>query len=247
MARPILPFLALLPLLPLGAGEALRVAAVERKGWPPFEDDRRVYRIEGEGVAALRVGEKLRLQHPGVPGDPGVLKVALVAPGFAEANLERRGRDYPLKGDLAEPARARALPPIPGLRPEVDLRPAQPRLQPPSDAPQPQPLPAPAPVHAAPKVDAPPTKAEPIFFLEGDGALSPKGVEKLRRLVEAWGVQGAWSLGVPEDRALPARVREARVQALRRALRSLGVATLEVRAAEVRAGDRGDVVYAGKR
>jgi hypothetical protein len=88
---------------------------------------------------------------------------------------------------------------------------------------------------------------EPIFFLEGDGALSPKGAEKLRRLVESWGAQGSWSLGVPEDRTLLVAVREARIQAIRRALRALGVGSVERHVAELRPGDRGDVIYASKR
>ena len=257
--------------LPLMAGPALRIAAVERKGWPPFEDDRRVYRIEGEAVARLRVGEKLILQRPGTDIDPGRLKVAVVAPGFVEAYLDRPGSTYPLRGDVAEPGQGLPLPPIPAVRIVQDLLPAQPRLQPPPDPPAPVQLPsrasahgtapakrsvhnlAPAESHGRPAVGqtsepAPvhPRLLEPVYFLEGDGALSPKGREKLGRIVETWGADGAWSLSLPEDRILPARIREARIQAVRRALRNLGVQRLEVRAAELQPGDRGDVLYVAR-
>jgi len=221
--------------LPLLAEGPLRVAAVDRRGWPPFEDDRRVYRIEGEAASRLRVGEKLALQRSGSSVDPGRLKVATVSTGFAEAYLERRGNTYPLKGDWAEPGQALSLPRIPGIRPEQDLRPVQTRLQPPEEP-------------AAAAIDTPfhPRFLEPVYFLEGDAALSPKGREKLKRLVELWGPAGRWSLGLPEDRTVSDRVREARTQALRRAFRSLGVARVDVGAAEVRPGERGDVVYVAK-
>lgn len=252
--------------LPLVAGEALHIVAVERKGWPPFEDDRRVYRIEGGEVSRLRVGERLTLQRQGSSVDPGRLKVAAVAPGYAEAYLERRGSAYPLRGDVAEAPQGLPLPRIPALQPGPDLRPAQPRLQPPPEAVPALPAPVATralprlPVRSAHPAEAPrnegshpaearhsaPLHQEAVFFLEGDGALSPKGREKLRRIVEAWGADGAWSLGLPQDRTLPPSVREARIQSLRRALRGLGVGRLEVRAADLRPGDRGDVVYAAK-
>ncbi len=253
------PFFALALLaLPLAAGEGLRIAAVERKGSPPFEDDRRVYRIEGADVARVRVGEKLILSRAASAADPGRLKVAVVAPGFAEAYLDRRGSTYPLLGDQAEPGRARALPEIPRLRHEPDLRLVQPSLTPPLDPP-PTLLPSTAgsPVtpsgHGRPAAGAGepepylPRFQEPVFFLEGDGALSPKGREKLKRIVADWGAEGVWSLGLPEDRTLPSKVRETRIRTLRAALRGLGVDRLEVRSIDLRPGDRGDVVYAAKK
>jgi hypothetical protein len=233
------PFLALiLAALPLAAGEALHVAAVERKGWPPFEDDRRVYRIEGGDVSRLRVGENLTLQRPGTSAEPGRLKVARVAPEFAEAYLEQRGGTYPLRGDLAEPPASLDLPRIPEIKAGQDLRPATPSLEPPPEQPAAHDLAPTAPLH--------PRLLEPVYFLEGDAALSPKGREKLKRMVAEWGADGAWFLGLPEDRTLPSKVREERIRALRGALRSLGVGRLELRAVELRLGDRGDVVYAAK-
>ncbi len=259
------PWLCLCLTLPLAAGATLRVVAVERKGLPPFEDDRRVYRLEGEDAARVRPGEVLQLVRTGDPRDPGRLKVAALEGGRVSAVLETRGATYPLVGDQAILRRISPVPPLPAavVLPDLALRP--PRVAAPADPPAAQaapveiahPAPAvpsrpaakphPEPVPAAPSVAATPTaRHESIFFLEGDGSLSPKGRDKLQAAVRAWGAEGRWSLAVPEDRVIPEKVRQARIQAIRKTLGALGVSRVGLRDVQRKDGDTGDVVYVEK-
>lgn len=221
--------------LPCGAGAPLRVAAVERRGWPPFEDDRRTYRIAGEGAASLQPGEVLLLHRPGDPRDPGRLKVTARDGAQALAHLAARGATYPLVGDRARPWRAAPVPGFPANQDLADLGLRPPKLEPPM-------VPAvesrAAAAHAALR--------EAIHFLEGDAALSPKGREKLQRLVREWGASGPWILSRPESRLLPETVRQARVQAIRKALAGFGAGRVEVREIPRPDGSTGDVVYVGK-
>lgn len=250
-------WLSLCLTLPLAAGAGLRVVAVERKGLPPFEDDRRVYRLEGEEAAGLRPGDVLQLVRPGDPRDPGRLKVADREGGQVSAYLDTRGSTYPLIGDQAVLRRMGAVPALPPTRPLPDLALHPPRLAPPASPPVAAAAPArPAePVRAriesenhasTPAVQPVAGRHESIFFLEGDGSLSPKGREKLQAAVRAWGAEGRWILAVPEDRVIPEPVRQARTQALRRALKALGVGRIEQREVPRKDGDTGDVVYLEK-
>ena len=221
--------------LPLVAGPAIRITAVERTGWPPFEDDRRIYRLEGEGAAKLRPGEVLQLSRPGEPRNPGRLKVAYLDAGKAAAFLETRGPIYPLVGDLAL---SRSLIPVPTLPviatlPDLKLRP--PAIAAPVATPDARILPA-----------EPAVRQEAIFFLEGDASLSPRGRDKLQAEVLAWGSAGRWILAVPRNRVLPDKVRQERIQAIRKALASHGINQVEIKEGERRPGDSGDVVYVEK-
>lgn len=250
--------LVLLLALPLAAS-GLRVVAVERSGWPPYEDDRRTYRLAGEGTAVLRPGDLLRLARPGEVRDLGRLRVVAVEPGRVSARLETRGATYPLIGDQAEPGAVFRMPGFPptAALPDVRLRP--PAVAVPAEPMEklrtvPAPMPA-APMQATPQPAAPPPattqpaapeshrRVESIFFLEGDGSLSPKGRDKLQRAVAAHGAGGRWVLAVPEDRVLPERVSTQRVQALRRALAALGVVQVGVREVPRGEGEPADVVH----
>lgn len=249
-------WLCLCATLPLAAGASLRIVAVERKGLPPFEDDRRIYQLAGEEAARLRPGEVLQLVRPGDPRDPGRLKVTGQEGGRASACLEARGTTYPLVGDQAILRRADPVPSLPALAllPDLALRP--PRSGPPPEASPGRVASAPSasPVHAADRSHAAPLlrpaadpeRREPIFFLEGDGSLSPKGREKLQGVVRTWGAGGRWSLAIPEDRVIPDKVRQARIRAIRSALAALGVDRAGVRETQRRSGDHGDVVYVEK-
>ncbi|MBI4913810.1 MAG: hypothetical protein HY823_13835 [Acidobacteria bacterium] len=228
--------------LPLLAAKPLSIAAVERRGWPPYEDDRRIYVLVGEGVAALRIGETLQLRRGGERVDPGRLKVLRTGNERAEAVLEFRGTGYPLRGDLAEPVRANGLPLLPIVQEAADLRLLLPRGETPSGAP---PVAQSSP--ATPLPQAAPTRREPIYFLENDGVLSPKGHDKVRQAVTQWGAGGRWILAIPTDRLLPGQVRTARVEALRRSLLSAGVARVEIIETERQPGDRPDTVYLERR
>lgn len=253
--------------LPMVAGASLRVVAVERKGLPPFEDDRRVYRLEGEESASLRPGDVLQLVRTGDPRDPGRLKVADLEGGRVSAYLEARGTTYPLIGDQAVPRRMSPVPSLPATLPLPDLTLRPPRSVPPAEPPLPKAARA-EPAHPAPAAPArtgtvlaphaevapavhsvalaPVQRHESIFFLEGDGSLSPKGREKLQGVVRAWGAEGHWCLAVPEDRVIPDKVRQARIQAIRKALGALGVGRIELRDVQRKDGDTGDVVYVEK-
>ena len=221
--------------LPLVAGTSIRITAVERKGWPPFEDDRRIYRLEGEGAARLRPGEVLQLFRPGEPRNPGRLKVAFLEAGKAAAFLESRGPIYPLVGDLALSRRMIPIPALPAVAvlPDLSLRPPA-TAAPPESAKTPEATVVPASRH------------ESIFFLEGDASLSPRGRDKLQSAVRAWGVEGRWILTMPENRVLPGKVRQNRIQAIRKTLVGLGVGTVEIKEGPRRPGDSGDVVYLAK-
>lgn len=227
--------------LPLAADAALRVAAVERTGWPPFEDDRRIYRLEGQDAGRLRPGEVVQLFRPGDPRDPGRLKVAFLEGGRASAFLDARGSTYPLVGDLALGRRVATLPTLPATAGLADLG-LRPPVAPP--AAEVSPSGAAATPQAPPQPLAP--RHETIYFLEGDGSLSPKGRDKLQVAVRSWGAEGRWVLAVPVNQVLPEKVRAARIQAIRKALGGFGVGKLDLKEVPRRDGDTGDVVYIEK-
>ena len=81
-------------------------------------------------------------------------------------------------------------------------------------------LPAPGAVNTLPK-------REPIFFIKGDGTLSPGAIVKLKTWVESWGVKGKWTLGCPTGPGLPYELLEKRLLAIRAELRKLGVAKVD--------------------
>jgi hypothetical protein len=256
--------LSLCLLLPLGAGPSLRVVAVERVGWPPFEDDRRIYRLAGENVSQLRPGEILQLVRPGDPSNPGRLKVASVEGERASAYLDARGATYPLVGDEAWSRRLAAVPGLPSSRSLPDVSVHSPRTGPPPElverameAPaiglSPPAIPAKTPIAQAPSVPLPPPRVtqaflqrESIYFLEGDGSLSPKGREKLQVAVSDWGAEGRWKLALPENRLLPEKVRQSRIQGIRKALGTLGVGRVDIQEVQRLERDTGDVVYVEK-
>lgn len=233
-----LPWWSLWLALPLAAGSAVRVVAVERLGWPPYEDDRRIYRLEGDEASRLRPGEVLHLSRPGDPRNLGRLKVAFLEKGRASAYLESRGATYPLVGDLALSRRMEPVPALPSAHPLPDLS-----LR--SLPPPPAILVAPAPPLPSREVP-PPSRHESIYFLEGDGSLSPKGRDKLQAAVRSWGADGRWVIAIPEDRVLPEKVRQGRIQAIRKALGGLGVGKVDLKETQRKDGDNGDVVYVEK-
>lgn len=235
-----LPWLFLWLALPLAAGSAVRVVAVERLGWPPYEDDRRVYRLEGDEASRLRPGEVLLVSRPGDPRNLGRLKVAFLEKGRASAYLESRGSTYPLVGDLALSRRMEPVPAFPSAHPMPDLS-----LR--SLPPPPASLVVPAPAEAPTSREAsPPPRHESIYFLEGDGSLSPKGRDKLQAAVRSWGADGRWVIAIPEDRVLPEKVRQGRIQAIRKALGGFGVGKVDLKETQRKDGDNGDVVYVEK-
>ena len=206
-----LPFCLCLMTAALQAGPPLAVVQVVRQGLPPYEDDQRLYRLEGDGCDQLRPGRVVLLVRPREARSLGQLEVVSASPGFALAKLRKAGATFPMKGDLAVPREPlRTLPGLPGAG--QPLAPAGP----PGECAQP--VPSPGAAHR-----------EPIFFLPEEAILTPGAKAKLKAWVAAWGRAGRWVLALPPDAAPP--LSGDRVTALREELGRLGVRAVEVGAA----------------
>lgn len=205
------PFLALcLTTALLQAGAPLAVVRAVREGEPPYEDDQRLYRLEGDGVELLEPGTRVLLFRPREKGPMARLEVVRRQPGFALARIERPGASFPLRGDLAIPREPlRTPPPFPDLGPT--------------------PVPGPGPlawIPASPGLAVPgAAHREPIFFLQDDAGLTPGAKAKLKAWVAAWGRTGRWVLALPPGAGPLA---EARIDALREELGRLGVPRIEL-------------------
>ena len=183
----------------LAAAQPLRVVAVVRSGAPPFEEDERLYRLEGDGCQTLTVAEHLTLRREGEKRSLGRLRVAAVKDGYALARLDSPGETYPLKGDLAvRHERAIALPPLPlpSEAPMVASEALAPR----------------SPGLAVPRDPSRCDRRETLYFLKGSGELSAAGLAKLRAWVGEWGAGGRWILLVPAG--APAALTQARLETL---------------------------------
>ncbi|MBP1626769.1 MAG: hypothetical protein H6Q00_1244 [Holophagaceae bacterium] len=222
-------WLALFPLLLslACAGSPLRISSVERLGQPPYENSERLYRVAGDGWEDLKVGGNLDLRRPGDRRSLGRLEVVSVGRGFVMARVAAPGDTYPLVGDLAV---------------SRDIRP-----QPLPDWPEFDPNPLPTLVRlapSAPKADL--RLQEPIFFLKGDGSLSPGGAKKLENWVQAYGRDGHWFLLCPTDPRVSPELVQARCQTLRTRLEQLGISTLEIRTGPFETHEKYDFVRVGR-
>jgi hypothetical protein len=96
----------------------IRIVAVEQAGGPPYAPrDGRVYRLGGDAISDVRLGEILIVRRPGELRDIGFLRVVSVhtenfAANSALAKLEFRGETFPLKGDLATKLAPASMPEI---------------------------------------------------------------------------------------------------------------------------------------
>lgn len=255
----------LLLTLPL-AGEPLRVVSVLRAGLPPYEDAKRIYRLEGEACGRLKSGEALLLRRMGEPRSLGCLKVTEVRGSYALAHLQTPGETYPLKGDLVlreediNPLPVVALPtlnPLPSVAvPQAPVRtvpapvpttlPIVPAVPPstttPSEASKPETSTPEPPKPEASKVTKPQgVQRGAIYFLRADASLSPGALAKLKAWTEEWGSDGQWILGVPGAR-VPALDQE-RLQALKSELLRLGVSALDVRPQPEDVESKYDAIY----
>ncbi len=225
----------LLPALLLGTvlvAQPLQVVGVLRTGMPPFEETERLYRLEGEGCQVLGVNELLTLRRQGERRNLGRLQIMAIKDGYALARLAVSGETYPLKGDLAvRHERVVALPALPPRQPEAAF-------------------PAEALAPRLPKLAIPASLAkdglcrESIFFLKGSAELSPAAGVKLRAWVGAWGLDGRWALLVPAGPE--PEISRARVEALRAALKGLGVMDLELRTLSTEPNARYDSISVSK-
>ncbi|HLP30578.1 MAG TPA: hypothetical protein VK150_04395 [Geothrix sp.] len=190
----------------LGAQTPIRVAAVERRGLPPYEPADRIYRLDAGKARGLRVGDRLTVKRKGERLALGHLQVIEVQADHTDAHFDPVSSAYPMVGDLA-------------LLLELKWMPAGPALDP-------DPLPVPeAPLRSA---TAPPREGL-LYFLPQRADLSPVGQKKVEAWVQAWGRGGRWAIQVPTAKGVNAALQQQRVDALLAALRACGVeaATVE--------------------
>lgn len=187
----------------LGAQAGLTVVAVVRQGPPPYEAADRIYILEGS--PAPQVGDRLAVHRPGVRGILARLRVTALRDGRAEARLVLPLEQSPMRGDLATPDITAHLPAL--------------------TAPVYQPLP----VLTAPRAQAqPPPREGLLFFLPQRSDLSLAGMKKVETWVEAWGTGGHYVIHMPTAKALRAELQKDRIEALRAALRTVGIAEATV-------------------
>ncbi len=213
-------------------GQPLQIVSVGRTGLPPYEGSQRVYRLEGNGCATLRVGEVVVLKREGELRNLGRLEITSVHLDHAQAKLLQTGDTFPLKGDLA--VRMELLRAMPVLPKAVDVPPL-----PAVAALQPRALKA----ALVRSFSTGTTYREPIYFLKGDASLSPGAVAKLRAWAESWGVQTQWTLECPQPPGMLSTLLQERISALREALRASGIQHLEVRAVPPEPPGRYDAIY----
>ena len=218
-SRPGAPVTATLPGAPLAPARPkapLSITRVVREGLPPFEDDNRLYRLEGEGASQLQPGRIILLHRDRERLTLGRLQVTLVMPGYVLARQTVPGEVFPQRGDLARPQEP--LGSIPALPP----------AQLPWSVPVAASLAPEARTRKAP-VPEPGFKArrEPIYFLKGESRLSPAGQSKLKTWVQTWGKARRWSLACPPWPEEPLDLCTARLAVLKTELRRLGVTRLD--------------------
>jgi hypothetical protein len=236
--------------------EPLRIVAVLRVGLPPYEDEDRFYRLEGDGCETLRVGEVLGLQRFGDRRQLGVLKIVELHGHDALARLMKRGDTYPLKGDLVIRAeKPHPLPSMPTsessawspaerLGPHRSLKPLQPPVV---AAPALKPLIKP--VVAEPAVLKPPplvvhpveSRRQVLYFLKQDASLSPGAYAKLKLWVQEWGSDGQWIVAAPGGG--DAVLSQERIRVIKEELLKLGVGALEVRPSPQETPGKYETVY----
>lgn len=235
---------------------SLRVVAVVRKGLPPYEENDRLYRVEGKGCALLKVEETLILRRMGEKRSPGKLRVMEAHWDHALACLLEGGETYPLIDDLAlriDPPEP--LPPMPASAPmQTSIAAAAMEVRIPlREEPKVLPLPAPVPIQAKviPEIPAPEPpaqvpvreKRQPIYFIKGDASLSPGALRKLKTYRESWNANVAWTLVCPGSPGLSLAVQHDRIAALREELGRLGIEWVEVRFTPAEAPGKYDVIY----
>ena len=89
-------------------------------------------------------------------------------------------------------------------------------------------------------------KREPIFFIKGDGTLSPGAIVKLKTWVKAWGAQGRWTLECPSGAGLSYELLEKRLLSIRTELRKCGVSKVETILLPSAPAGQYDAIYVAK-
>lgn len=195
--RFLLLIAALLP--PLAAQSTFTIVAIERRGLPPYEDDRRLYRLDGGEERDLRPGDFLVFRRAG-QGIAGRLRVTEVRKGWSLAVLDAAPFGAPMRGDSVQKTVLARIPDVPA---------------PPPDLPKAAAVPLPG-------TEAPPREGL-LWFLPASAELSPAGQAKLAAWVEAWGREGRWRVVVGTARTATEALREARGKTLAELLRAVHV------------------------
>lgn len=190
----------------------LAVTQVIREGLPPYEDDQRLYRLEGEGSEQLKPGRTVLLYRRREPRRLPRLEIVEVHPRYALARITAPTELFPLRGDLAFAVESLATPPaLPALGP-VEAGPGLGALTPSGTL---QGAPGPEPGFTP--------QREPLFFLKGETRLSPAGHAKLTAWVKAWGKGRRWSIACPPWPGESLDLTAARIAVVREELHRLGV------------------------
>jgi hypothetical protein len=257
---------------PPAQDDALRIIAVEQLGKPPYTpNEGRVYRVGGGGLAHVKPNDVLVLKRLGTAKDIGLLRVISVhAEESAVARLEVHGETYPLKGDLAlslAPVRLPEIkfdspslkyglphplnPPIIPSAPRIDLAEAKPASQPQQPR-RMEEIVASLAVKQVPKSAAKAlglpklVEQNPIYFLKGSVAISPKGLEKIKEWIQVWGKKDIqYFLAVPPNQLHLEKTTATRLAALQRELLRLGIPNVEFRTAQANAAGPYDVIFVG--
>jgi hypothetical protein len=252
--------------------EGLRIIAVEQIGKPPYiPNEGRVYRIAGSGLGQVKPNDALLLKREGTAKDLGLLRVLTVyAEESAIARLEIHGETFPLKGDLVLSIAPSHVPVIIADRPILKHGLPYP-LNPPIIPSAPRMGAAEAklaglPMQPRPFEDVVASLAEkhipqsaakalglpklieqnPIYFLKGSVAISPKGIEKLKEWIKAWGIKDLkYFLAVPPNQLHLEQKTAVRLEALQKELLRLGIPSVEFRTAQANAPGPYDVIYVG--
>lgn len=204
----------------LSASEPLRIVAVERQGPPPYEDDRRIYRLQG--TARVSAGELLELKRPGTKEHPGRLRVLRTTSDGVLALLDRRGDTFPMKGDVASHWEMTGLPELP-IAETVS--------------------PTPLPLETGQAIPQDPRHLrEALYFRPGDATLSPLGHAKVEAWVREMG-EGRWTLEYPKGKGEPTRLTQARLKSLKAALEAAGAKGVQVKAIPPPSGQTREVVH----
>ena len=204
----------------LSAADPLRIVAVERQGLPPYEDDRRIYRLQGQ--AHVSAGELMELKRPGTKDHPGRLRVLRTTSDGVLALLDRRGDTFPMKGDVASHWEMTGLPELPAAETVS---------------------PAPLPLDTGMAVPLDPRHLrEALYFRPGDTALSPLGKAKVEAWVRELG-EGRWALEYPRGLGESTRLTNARLKVIKAALEAAGAKGVQVKALPPEPGQPREVVY----
>jgi hypothetical protein len=114
---------------PLLAGAPLILARVDRTGLPPYEGEKgKIYILQGEDTAGLKVGSWIQLNRPNGGPVSGKLTLTKVTAQNVVGTLAEAQANFPMKGDIGTPIPAETLAPVATTAPATPtaIQPASP-------------------------------------------------------------------------------------------------------------------------